>query len=114
MWSDHMRLEERSIALHEEISRRLSARPELLEIAKENIARWIERDGEIPPWGEWKEILSRPVLEIIEVLRSRDEKARHLRQSSPFCGLLTPRERWRIYESYAVGAYYQGGRQHRG
>jgi hypothetical protein len=52
MWSDHMRLEERSIALHEEIARRISAQPELLEIAKENISRWIERNGEIPSWGE--------------------------------------------------------------
>ncbi|MEW6669966.1 MAG: hypothetical protein AB1512_32550 [Thermodesulfobacteriota bacterium] len=113
MWSDHLRLEERSIALHEVIARRISARPELLEIAKENLARWIERDGEIPSWREWKEILTRPIAEIIEVLRSRDEKARRLRQSSPFCGLLTPGERWRIYESFTVGAYYQGGRQHR-
>lgn len=113
MWSDHMRLEERSMALHEEIARRLSACPELLEVAKDNIARWIKRDGEISPWAEWKEILSRPLTEIINVLLSRDEKARHLRQSSPFCGLLTPRERWRIYESFTVGTYYQGGGQHR-
>jgi hypothetical protein len=114
MWSDHMRLEERSLALHEEIARRLSASPELIEIAKENIARWAERDGELPPWKEWKEILGRPVAEVIRVLRAKDEKARHLRQSSPFCGILSPMERWRIYESFTVGAYYQGRRQHRG
>lgn len=46
MWSDHMRLEERSLALHSEIARRLSAHPELLETAKKNLARWVERDGE--------------------------------------------------------------------
>jgi hypothetical protein len=114
MWSDHMRLEKRSLALHEEIARRLSASPELIEIAKENIARWVERDGELPPWKEWGEILDRPLPEIIGVLTSRDEKARHLRQSSPFCGILSPRERWRIYESFTVGAYDQGRRQHRG
>jgi hypothetical protein len=113
MWSDHTRLEERSIALHEEVARRLSACPELIGIAKENIARWIERDGEIPPWKEWKEILDRPLSEIIDVLLSRDERARHLRQSSPFCGFLAPRERWCIYESFTIGAYRQGGSKHR-
>ncbi|MDD5206038.1 MAG: hypothetical protein PHS17_11495 [Desulfobacterales bacterium] len=112
MWSDHMRIEERSIALHAEIAERLAASPELLETARRNIARWIERDGEIPPWKEWREILGRPLPEIIHVLVSPDENARRLRQSSPFCGLLTPRERWRIYESFTVGAYYQGRRQH--
>lgn len=91
MWSDHMRLEERSLALHSEIARRLSARPELLDTAKKNLARWIERDGEIPPWREWGEVLSRSLQEITDILVSRDERATHLRQSSPFCGLLTPR-----------------------
>jgi hypothetical protein len=33
---------------------------------------------------------------------SPSEKARRLRQSSPFCGILTPRERWKIYESFAT------------
>jgi hypothetical protein len=113
MWSDHMRLEERSLALHEEIARRLSASPKLIEIAKENIARWVEKDGELPPWKEWREILDRPLTEIIGALTSRDEKATHLRQSSPFCGILSPRERWRIYESFTIGAYYEGRGQHR-
>lgn len=113
MWSDHRRLEARSLALHEVIAGKLAANPEVLKIAKKNIARWIERDGEIPPWREWKEILVRPLPLIIDVLLSQDEKATSLRQSSPFCGLLTPRERWRIYESFTVGAYYQGRRQHR-
>lgn len=112
MWSDHIRIEERSLALHAEIAERLAACPELLETAKLNIDRWIERDGEIRPWKEWREILGRPLPEIIHVLVSPDENARRLRQSSPFCGLLTPRERWRIYESFTVGAYYQGRRQH--
>jgi hypothetical protein len=101
------------ISSERRIARRLFARPELLEIAKENLARWMERDGEIPPWRAWRHILSQPVAEVIEVLLSRDEKARHLRESSPFCGLLTPKERWRIYESFTVRAYYQGDGQHR-
>jgi len=113
MWSDHRRLEERSIALHREIAMRIHANPELLKIAKKNLDRWIKRDGEIPVWFEWQKVLSRPLAQIAALLVSPDERGRYLRQSSPFCGILTPRERWKIYESFTVGAYYQGSREHR-
>jgi len=93
MWSDHRRVEERSIALHREIARRIHANPELLLIAKRNLERWIEMDGQIPVWCEWQEILGRPLVEIIDLLVSPGENARRLRQSSPFCGILSPMER---------------------
>ena len=114
MWSDHRRLEERSIALHREIAKRIEANPDILSIAKKNLERWIKKDSEIPVWREWREILRRPVDDIVALLISPSENARRLRQSSPFCGVLTPKERWKIYESFTTGAYYQGSREHRG
>ncbi len=39
MWSDHRRVEERSIVLHQEIARRIHVNPELLLIAKRNLVR---------------------------------------------------------------------------
>ena len=113
MWSDHRRVEERSIALHREIARRIHANPELLLIAKRNLERWIKMDGEIPVWREWQEILERPLVQIVDLLISPDENAKRLRQSSPFCGILNPRERWKIYESFTAGTYYQGSGEHR-
>jgi len=114
MGSDHNRLEERSLALHREIVKRLKDNYRLVEIAKANIERWTKRDGDLPVWREWKEILNRPLSHVINVLLSEDEESKRLRQSSPFCGILAPRERWDIYESFTVGAYYKGNRQHRG
>ncbi|MBN2059985.1 MAG: hypothetical protein JW882_06160 [Deltaproteobacteria bacterium] len=108
MWSDHKRIEERSIALHREIARRIYSTPALIRIAKRNIESWAERNGETPIFNEWREILDRPLDEIIEVLVSVNERGRRLRQSSPFCGILTPQERWKIYESFTTGTYYQG------
>ena len=108
MWSDHKRLEERSLALHREVAERIQANPALVQVAERNLGNWIRQHGQIPVWREWKEILGKPLAEIMELLVSDDENARRLRQSSPFCGILTPRERWRIYESFTVGAYYQG------
>jgi len=113
MWSDHKRIEERSIALHQEIAKRIRANPELLQIAKNNLKKWIMKDGEIPVWREWQKILARPLEQIVDLLVSSDENARRMRQSSPFCGILTPRERWKTYETFTTGAYYKGGRKYR-
>ena len=113
MYSDHMRIEERSIALHGEIAKRLHTRRELVEVARKNLEQWIQRDGETPPLTEWKRILGQPLEDIINFLVSPGEKARQLRQSSPFCGILTPRERWKIYEAFSAGTYYQSRRKHR-
>lgn len=114
MRSDHERLEDRSLALHKEIAKRLSENPQLIQIAKANLDRWVERDGDLPVWREWREILNGPPKKVISMLISDDEESKRLRQSSPFCGILAPRERWCIYESFTVGAYYKGVRQHRG
>jgi len=63
---------------------------------------------------EWRKILADSLENIIDQMVSPDERGRYLRQSSPFCGILTPRERWEIYESFEAGTYYQGRREHRG
>jgi hypothetical protein len=86
--------------------------PQLLQVAKNNLMRWIGRDGEIPVWREWSEILNGPLSQVLSILLSTDEKAARLRQSSPFCGILNPRERWKIYESFTTRAYYPSGREH--
>lgn len=114
MESDHNRLEERSLALHREIVKRLEKNSQLIEIAKANIERWTKREGDLPVWREWRGILNRPLSQVISVLLSNDEESKRLRQSSPFSGILAPRERWDIYESFTVGAYYKGDGQHHG
>ncbi|MFH1350688.1 MAG: hypothetical protein ABII26_07080 [Pseudomonadota bacterium] len=96
--------------MHEAISRRLRERPELLDLARENIDRWIEVSGETPAWRFWKRILGQPLDTIIKILVSPDERSRELRQSSPFCGILSQKERWRIYEDFSPGAYYKSRR----
>jgi len=108
-----MRIEERSLALHQVIARRLREKPEFLQVAKNNLERWIKRDGELPAWMEWENILRKPITQIVDLMVSTSEKGRQLRQSSPFCGILTPQERWKIYESFTIGAYYQGSGEHR-
>jgi hypothetical protein len=98
----HTQIEERSIVLHRVIAERVSENPALLEVARTNLRRWVGRDGERLYWTEWEKILNSPLEDILALMVSPSEKARWLRQSSPFCGILTPRERWKIYESFAA------------
>ena len=116
--SDHIRIEVRSIALHRAIADRIRTNPRLMEKAKENLQNYIDQFAQenrtVPkPLSEWQDILTNRSREaVLEFLVSTGETAGRLRQSSPFAGILTPKERWKIYEAYRPGAYYPSRRQH--
>jgi hypothetical protein len=98
----HARIDRRSLALHRAVARKLRAHPELLAIAHDNLARWSSLPGGSQPyWDAWREILSRPLPEILDLLREDSERMTALRQATPFAGVLTPAERWAIYERFA-------------
>jgi len=102
MMLTHGRIEERSILLHRVIAQRVSENPALLDAARANLRRWVGRDGGRLYWTEWENMLKGSLDDLLAFMVSPSEKARRLRQSSPFCGILTPRERWKIYESFAT------------
>jgi len=118
-FSDHIRIEERSIALHRAVAERICENPQLMKKAILNLQRYLKQilsEGRRPASSlvEWQKLLENQSQEgILNFIVSDSEKARRLRQSSPFAGILNPQERWRIYEAYRPGAYYQGRRQHR-
>jgi hypothetical protein len=45
-------------------------------------------------------ILSRDWPEVRGILLDDSEEGRRMRQSDPFCGILTPAERWEIYREF--------------
>ena len=105
--SDHSRLDERSLALHELVARKVQAAPALLDKARGNVRRWQEASGSPSlALAEWEQILSSPVDQVTAFLVERSERATRLRQSSPFCGILTEAERQAIYESYSTRTYH--------
>jgi hypothetical protein len=117
-FSDHIRIEERSIALHRAVAERIRGNPKLMEEAIINLQRYLKQSSSdsrkpVSPLVEWQELLENQSLEeILDFMVSDSERARRLRQSSPFAGILSPQERWRIYEAYRPGTYYQGRGQH--
>lgn len=91
----HRLAELRSLAAHRVIAERLRARPELLERARERVEEWLR---EARPYARaWRELLDREVEEIAAAITADSERARALRQSTPFAGALDPRERWQLW-----------------
>lgn len=95
MEASHDSAERRSLELHRLVAERLRRDPALLERARGRVRDWIG-DGTVSlHWAEaWDALLARPLPEILAVLVDPSQRARDLRQSSPFAGVLSPRERW--------------------
>jgi hypothetical protein len=96
----HEWIDRRSLALHEAVAARLEARPDLLEVARLNLRRWL-RVNPAPALRERSDLLdTTPLPELLALLRSDSDEAARLRQSSPFAGVLTPQERQAILNEY--------------
>lgn len=97
--SGHTRIEARSLAMHRAIAGKVRKNPRLLEAAGENIRRWRRQGVDVTAFAEWEAILERGVEETVRVLTDPSENAARLRQSTPFTGVLTPKERRRFFEA---------------
>ena len=96
----HQWIEQRSLALHEAVAAKLEAHPQLLDVARRNVERWLQQNP-ATALREWRRILdSTPLADVVALLRSSSEEAARLRQSSPFAGLLTTEERRTIMGAY--------------
>lgn len=96
----HEWIDARSLALHRAVAARLEAEPQLLEVARANLRRWLAASP-AAPLHEWQRLLDTlPLPQLLQLLRSASEEAAQLRQSSPFAGLLAPAERQAILSRY--------------
>ena len=100
----HQRREQESLEIHRRIARRLDddAVP-VLEKARGSLRRWLSDRGEdslAAVYREWESLLgSLTVAQVSALLVAEDERSTRLRQSSPFAGVLPPREVWEIKRS---------------
>src|SRR5581483_7330189 len=103
VYSSHRLLEARSLAMRAVIARKIERDPTLLAIAHRNLERWRARckDDAPPAWlEEWQEILKQPWQHVAALMTEPSEHGARIRQSSPFPGILTHDERWRVYEAF--------------
>lgn len=88
---------ELSLALHAAVAESLPSRPEIVDQARRQVAKWLTDGGlSAPLLRRWSDILALPPEQIAAVLLERSEEAAWLRKASPFAGALHPRERERI------------------
>lgn len=89
-----------SLELARRIADDLPRRPEWLLLAERNLDRWTERNGEsdglVRCYAEWRQLLRRPLPDIVRVLTAADDESVRLRHNSPFVGIVSPREVWAI------------------
>jgi hypothetical protein len=99
---DHRLIDERSRTFDRLIAEKLRANPSLVEKARGNALRWLEScsSGVRPALLEWLQVLDLPPNQIIAVLEAEDERSTRLRQSTPFCGILTEAERLAIIREF--------------
>ncbi len=94
----HRLAEERSLALHREVVARARRDPRVLEEARARVKEWLAAGEPARAYAlAWAEILARPAEAIFAVLVDEGERARALRQVTPFAGVVDPRTRWRIW-----------------
>lgn len=98
----HNDIDRRSLALAGALVARIDADPDRngLRMARETCARWLSA-APGPAVEEWHELLTRDWSIIRTLLLDEGEEGRRLRQSNPFCGVLSTRERWAIYRHFS-------------
>lgn len=97
----HLRREQESLEIHRRIARRLDDDSvPVLEKARANLRRWLanrREDSLAAVYREWECLLtSMSAAELSQLLIAEDERSTHLRQSSPFAGVLSPQEVWEV------------------
>jgi len=89
-----------SLEMGRRVAARLREQPALLQIARDNLARWLSQNADAPAlvrcYREWQALLERPLGDICQILEMDSEEGRRLRENSPFAGVLPPAEVWSI------------------
>jgi hypothetical protein len=101
----HRLIDARSQAFGRAIAARLTDEPELIARARATLVRWLATCSprSRKPLEEWRAALDGPIDGVVALLTADDERAIRLRQSNPFAGVLSQRERTAIlreFESY--------------
>ena len=97
-----------SLEMASRVAAGLPTHPEWVDLASENLDRWSARNADSPGllrcYMEWREILRRPVAEIIALLVAPTDEGQRLRQNSPFAGVLSAAEVWEIKRRHETNA----------
>ena len=98
--SGHRKNDLFSLRLHEAIAAKLQADPDkVLRKARENLAALRGRPNESYYVREWDRLLHSPLERLLAVLVEDSEYATALRHTTPFFGVVPPKENWAIHRA---------------
>lgn len=87
--------------MHRAIADELREDPAMLRIAHDNLDRWSLSNRHFQPYFDaWRELLKGPLEDLLVLLVEDSERMAAMRQTAPFAGVLSPAERWAIYERF--------------
>lgn len=100
----HAAIDRRSLALGQAVAARLCDDPSLIVRGQVTVSRWMQTCSPQvrPALQEWQSLLQQPLSQVVGMLTGTDERAIRLRQSNPFAGVLSPRERTAIMKEFAA------------
>jgi hypothetical protein len=94
----HQQIDHRSLRLARVVAEKLEAGNLLAGLARARAVneRW-RQQASSPLHEAWRDLLAGDWPSIRAALLDASERGAQLRQNNPFCGILTPRERWDVY-----------------
>jgi hypothetical protein len=101
--SSHIDLDRRSLAMHQMIAEKIRQTPALFNVALDNVQRWkaMAAGDKVPSYlTEWEHILKKGQGVALAKATEASEDATRLRQSTPFAGVLQPKERWEFLRKW--------------
>ncbi len=99
----HLVQDRASLEMGRRVAAGLRQHPEWVALARENLARWKQRNADAPGlvrcYVEWEQLLGGPLDHVIAVLTAETDEGQRLRQNTPFAGVLSPQEVWAIKQA---------------
>lgn len=97
----HLYIEKKSLYLAKAIVEEIESRSIQEEVSKaiKNCEKWLNLNP-CQDLYDWREVLTKNWKEIRAILLGSSEESVRLRQSNPFSGVLSNKERWKLLKSY--------------
>lgn len=98
----HLKIDQRSLALHRLVVEKIRKDPVLFDNVKRTLAYWrtIVSANSQPYLEEWEQLVNQGIDACLAAAVEDSEHADALRQTSPFCGILTNEERFVFFKEW--------------
>lgn len=101
-YRSHTNIDKRTLAMHQLAVAKIRANPILFNRIPKTLTRWqsLVCPRSLTYLAEWQRLIDMGIDQVLRVAVEDSEYATALRQSSPFCGILTHQERTDFLRSW--------------